>query len=171
MLPKKALFIVLAVTLMVAKQPVSISIQDQQVDLNDPNATVNITLSADSPSVPIIITYDDGSTRYLAYTFNYKPPPTPEPSEPSCGDYQYIGAECDWDRRQVYEVYQDACSNYDRRNYQTQHGQCGAPTAYEPPPPECEDVYYCDNGTTIHKHGYHDGNTCQYSWDDIGDPC
>lgn len=36
---------------------------------------------------------------------------------------------------------------------------------------ECEDVYYCDNGTTIHKHGYHDGNECQYTWDNLEEPC
>lgn len=183
-----------AATQNITKRVASLTIQDQQVDLNDPNATVNITLSADSPSVPIVITYDDGQTRYLAYTFNYKPPAQPAPafcsnedfatacwqgaqcqeenqesadtacsqnhgagsvctrstgqpnthddgctimtepappppaapSEPSCGEYQYVRAECDWGRQQVYEVYQDACGNYDRRNYQTQPGQCGA---------------------------------------------
>lgn len=275
----------------------SMTIQDQQIDLSNPNASVNITLSGDSTQIPIIITYDDGSTKYLAYTFNYKAPSQPAPAfcsnedfatacwqgaqcqeenqssaddacsqnhgsgsrctrstgqpnthddgctmvteplpvppttppEPSCGEYQYIRAECDWGRQQVYDVYQDSCGNYDRRNYQIQPGQCGATPisttpgcnssndfseyvrcggcgeeiwacydedgrherrfyggdtagyctgsdwcgggGSEPPAPACEDVYYCDSGTTIHKHGYHDGNGCQYSWDDIGEPC
>lgn len=85
---------------------------------------------------------------------------------PACGDYQLKGPECDWGRKQVYEVYQDSCGNYDRRNYQTQPGQCGAPL-------QCsEDIYYCDSGRTIHKYGgYWDGNTCQYAFDDIEQPC
>lgn len=277
----------------------SMTIQDQQIDLSAPNASVNITLSGDSTSVPIVITYDDGTTRYLAYTFNYVAPPTPAPAfcsnedystacwqgaecreenqasadsacsqnhgadsvctrstgqpnthddgctmvsepapppppppEPSCGNFEYKYWECDWGQQQVYDVYQDTCGNYDRRDYRREPGECGAPPVstapgcnssddfseyvrcggcgeeiwacydedgrYErrfyggdtagyctgpdwcgggsepPPPPQqsCdEDVYYCDNGTTIHKYGgYYDGNTCQYAFDP-GEPC
>lgn len=34
-------------------------------------------------------------------------------------------------------------------------------------PPECDDIRYCDENINriIHKHGYHDGNDCQYAYD------
>lgn len=171
----------------------SMTIQDQQLDLSVPNASVNITLSGDPNeaktfNIPITITHDDGSTRYLAYTFNYvvpstpqpaaqtcdyeedapscpngglqtctgtwqegecrydssidpncrnircneapagsEPPPPPPPPEPSCGDFEYKYWECDWDNQQTYDVYQDSCGNYDRRDYHVVEGLCGAP--------------------------------------------
>lgn len=71
---------------------------------------------------------------------------------PVCTDvYRYN--ECNWDTNQVYEVYQNTCTDeYDRRNYQYQEGQCGysaqpqptvepAITQASPIPQESED--YC----------------------------
>lgn len=216
----------------------SLTIQDQQIDLSNPDASVNITLSGDAQSsIPIVITYDDGSTRYLTYTFNYTPPPTPE-SVPQTCDYEEnasgcpngglqtcTGKEqreedgkinCKYDAsvdpncrnircnepppqqqrcEQIHlrnecvgcnesqKVYQQYCNGGisgdpyagERQDDSACSSWCASsqppPEPPPPPPAECEDVYYCDNGTTIHKHGYHDGNTCQYAWDDIGDPC
>lgn len=185
----------------------SMTIGDQQIDLSVPNASVNITLSGDPNeaktfNIPITITYDDGTTRNIGYTFNYQPPPSvtpspspacssdidcadgnactydscidgqceysnksegevclrdpgtyeptktcdaygscsqsvggsqpppsepPPPPEPSCGDFEYKYWECDWGSQQTYDVYQDSCGNYDRRDYHIVEGLCGAP--------------------------------------------
>lgn len=211
----------------------SMTIQDQRIDLSDPNASVNITLSGDAQtSIPIVITYDDGSTRYLTYTFNYKPPPAPTPQ--TC-DYEEEASSCpnnglqtctgirkeeDGEIKCKYDgsvdpncrnircneppPQQQRCEQIHLRNecvgcnesqkvYQQycNGGISGDPYAGErqsdsacsswcassqppppPPPPSCsDDVYYCDNGTTIHKHGgYWDGSQCQYAFDP-GDPC
>lgn len=165
----------------------SLTIQDQQVDLSDPKASVNITLSGDAQtSVPIVITYDDGSTRYLAYTFNYVPPSTLAPVTP-CSNEDFAtacwqGAQCQGENQESAD---SACSQNHgagsvctRSTGQSNAHDDGCTVVTEPapppppPPPSCdENVYYCDNGTTIHKYGgYYDGNTCQYAFDQ-GDPC
>ncbi len=87
----------------------SIIIQDQNIDLSNPSAQINISLpgnpaEAQTFNIPITITYDDSSTRYLAFTFNYQPPsipPTPEPTplaetcdyEENVGSCQYGGLQ------------------------------------------------------------------------------
>ncbi len=78
---------------------------------------------------------DDGNTEYLGSE--------PLPQAPSGGDFSYRYPECDWDSHQVYEVYQDSAGNYDRRNYQTQPGQCGASTPVsQPASPQGGDFSY-----------------------------
>lgn len=193
-----------AATQNTTKSVIALTIQDKQVDLSNPDAPININLpgdptKADTFYITVIITYNDGSTDPLAFTFNYQPPssvtpppslspetcdyeedasscpngglqtctgtkqdgvckydsavdpncrdircnepsgesqppppPPPEPEpppppEPSCGDFEYKYWECDWDNQQTYDVYQDSCGNYDRRDYHVVEGLCGAP--------------------------------------------
>lgn len=167
----------------------SITIQDQQVDLSNPNASVNITLSgdptqADTFNIPVVITYDDGSTRNLAYTFNYQPPQSTQPpgdqQQQTC-DYEEDAGSCQYGGLQTCTGTWQAgiCKYDDRVNPNCRNIRCNEPPAGSQPPPEpsppgpscSEDVYYCDNGTTIHKHGgYWDGNECQYAFDP-GESC
>lgn len=121
----------------------------------------------------------------------YTPPtysqPTPTYTQPTPrgGDFSFRYPECDWNSHQVYDVYQDSLGNYDRRNYHTQPGACGAAEAYSQPVstpaqiPTCsEDVTYWDPnaGNNIRKHGgyyesYHplsDSQGCVYAFDRVG---
>lgn len=54
---------------------------------------------------------------------------TKSPSQPTANGcvWKQLDPECDWTLKQVYEVYKNSCTGgYDKRNYQTQPGACGA---------------------------------------------
>lgn len=225
----------------------SLTIQDQQIDLSVPNASVNITLSGDPNeaktfNIPITITYDDGTTRNIGYTFNYQPPSSVTPSPSPQGTCQYsedpqncpyggargctgtwqdgvckydpavdpncwesctpgpssscssgidcsdgnactndscVNGQCEYSNKSEGEVCLRDPGTYEPTKTCDAYGSCSQsiggsepPPPPPPPPPSCdEDVYYCDNGTTIHKYGgYWDGSACQYAFDP-GDPC
>lgn len=106
-----------------------------------------------------------------------QPAPTYTQPAPRGGDFSFRYPECDWATNQVVDIYQDSLGNYDRRNYHTQPGACGAPdvTQYtQPEPNPCtEDVIYFDPnaGRNIHKYGgYLSGNSCVYAFDPVSTP-
>lgn len=58
----------------------------------------------------------------------------PAQGGPSCGDFTFRYPECDWNTRQVREVWQDSCGNYQYRNVHTEPGQCNAPSSQSSQP-------------------------------------
>ncbi|MBI2335059.1 hypothetical protein HYU96_04675 [Candidatus Daviesbacteria bacterium] len=212
---------------------VRITVQDQEIDLNDPGAKINIRLNGEkSQSIPIVITYDDGSTRYLGFIFNYEPPPAPPPAQTcpyqedpqncpyggtrSCtgtwqgGVCKYDGAvdpacsetcnqapaprgcydsqdfseyvRCGGCGEEIWACYDEdgrhekAFYGGDTAGYCTGPDWCGQsqppPESQPEPEPSCdENVYFCEDGTVVHKYGgYWDGGSCQYYFDRL-EPC
>jgi len=95
----------------------SITIQDQNIDLSNSYAPINITLSGDPAtpqtfSIPITITYNDGSTRNLGFVFNYQPPPASAPQQ-TC-PYQEDPQNCSYGgTRSCTGTWQDEVCKYD----------------------------------------------------------
>lgn len=149
------------------KSPTRIVIADQEVNLNDPGASLQINLPGveGQPQVfniPVTVEYQDGTTRYFGFVFNYQPrqvpSPTPEPtSEPTpeplnlC-DYEEDAPSCPYGGLQTCSgTWQDdggvwICKYDDRVNPNCRDIRCNEPPASTPeptaPPPGCGDYEF-----------------------------
>ncbi|OGE27960.1 hypothetical protein A2867_02705 [Candidatus Daviesbacteria bacterium RIFCSPHIGHO2_01_FULL_40_11] len=161
------------------KKIVRVTVNEQEIDPTELDSGFGLDLPgvAGQPqvfSIPVVVYYSDGSSRNLAYIFNYQPN---SPSAPGCTEVRRYNecTACNTSR----EISQDSCGNY-TSVVESQYDEgcaswCSAPEPSTESAPasqvegQCDDLYYFDSNvdSCIHKFSPDSYPNCTYVFDQV----